>query len=94
MKRTISLIGAAMLLTRAVHAAAISAEPTNAFPVDLLTVLRLSGAQNLDVQIARERLAEAQANYGSAVAQLFPTLSPGVTSRSRRIRRALLRRSV
>jgi outer membrane protein TolC len=58
------------------------AQPTNAiYPIDLLTVLRLAGAQNLDIQIARERLAEARANHGSAVAQFFPTLTPGIAYR-------------
>jgi hypothetical protein len=49
--------------------------------IDLPTALRLAGAQNLDVQIARERLAEAKANHQSAVAQFFPWLSPGVIYR-------------
>lgn len=48
------------------------------YPIDLLTALRLAGAQNLDIQIARERLAEARANHGSAMAQFFPALSPGI----------------
>jgi outer membrane protein TolC len=47
----------------------------------LPTALRLAGAQNLDVQIARERLTEAKANHQSAVAQFFPWLSPGVIYR-------------
>jgi outer membrane protein TolC len=56
-----------------------SGQPTNAvYPIDLLTALRLVGAQNLDIQIARERLAEARANHGSAISQFFPTLSPGI----------------
>ncbi|HTI69909.1 MAG TPA: TolC family protein [Candidatus Limnocylindria bacterium] len=46
--------------------------------IDLPTVLRLAGAQNLDVQIARERLNEANANRSSAIAQFFPWLSPGI----------------
>jgi outer membrane protein TolC len=52
-----------------------------AHPIDLPTALRLAGAQNLDVQIARERLAEARANHQSAVAQFFPWISPGITYR-------------
>ena len=52
-----------------------------ALPIDLPTALRLGGAQNLDVQIARERLAEAKANHRSAVAQFFPWVSPGITYR-------------
>ncbi len=49
--------------------------------IDLPTALRLAGAQNLDVKIARERLAEAKANHQSALSQFFPWLSPGVTYR-------------
>jgi outer membrane protein TolC len=47
-------------------------------PIDLPTALRLAGAQNLDIQIARERLKEAEGNRTSAVEQFFPWLSPGV----------------
>jgi len=46
--------------------------------IDLPTTLRLAGAQNLDVEIARQRLAEARANYESALWQFFPWLSPGI----------------
>src|SRR3954464_487462 len=56
------------------------AQPTNSvYPIDLPTVLRLAGAQNLDIEIARQRLVEARANHGSAVASFFPWLSPGIT---------------
>jgi outer membrane protein TolC len=48
------------------------------FPLDLPTVLRLAGAQNLDVLIAREKLAEARANHAIARAQFFPWISPGL----------------
>ena len=55
------------------------AQTTNApQPIDLPTALRLAGAQNLDVKIAQERLAEAKANHQSAVAQFFPWISPGI----------------
>ena len=58
------------------------AQPTNTVqPIDLPTTLRLAGAQNLDVQIARERLAEAKANHESAVANFFPWLAPGISFR-------------
>ncbi|MDB6124321.1 MAG: hypothetical protein JWQ71_3314, partial [Pedosphaera sp.] len=55
-----------------------SAEP---YTIDLPTVLRLANAQNLDIQIARERLAQAKASYQSAVMQFLPWLSPGVSYR-------------
>jgi outer membrane protein TolC len=45
--------------------------------IDLTTVLRLANAQNLDIQIARERLNEAKANRDSATWGFFPWLSPG-----------------
>src|SRR5437867_5252894 len=54
------------------------AETNITHEIDLPTVLRLAGAQNLDVQIARQRLAEAKANHQSTVWQFFPWISPGV----------------
>ncbi len=49
--------------------------------MDLPTALRLAGAQNLDVQIARQRLDEARARHRSAVQEFFPWLSPGFVYR-------------
>lgn len=54
---------------------------TNVYLIDLPTALQLAGAQNLDVQIARERLAEAKANNESALLQFFPWVSAGVAYR-------------
>lgn len=56
------------------------AQTTNdaAYPIDLPTTLRLAGARNLDIQIAREQLNEALANRQSAVEQFFPWVAPGV----------------
>ena len=48
------------------------------YPIDLPTALRLAGTQNLDIQIAREHLKEAQANRASALEQFFPWIAPGV----------------
>ena len=58
-----------------------SAPANNPAWIDLPTALRLAGAQNLDIQIAVQRLAEAKANQQSAVWQFFPWLSPGVAYR-------------
>ena len=57
----------------------VSAQPTNEalYPIDLPTALRLAGAQNLDIQLAQERLREAQANRQSALEQFFPWISAG-----------------
>lgn len=55
------------------------AQETNAVhSIDLATALRLAGAQSLDVKIAREKLAEAKAVHGSAVASFFPWIAPGI----------------
>lgn len=56
------------------------AAPASSTPqmIDLPTVLRLAGARNLDVQIARERLAEAKAQHDQARRQFFPWVSPGI----------------
>jgi outer membrane protein TolC len=54
---------------------------TNVSRIDLPTALRLANAQNLDVQIAREKLNETKANHTSAVSQFFPWLAPGVSYR-------------
>src|ERR1017187_4720249 len=51
---------------------------TNTLPIDLPTTLRLVGARNLDIQIARENLDEAQAKHQSAVEQFFPWVAPGI----------------
>lgn len=48
------------------------------YPIDLPTTLRLAGAQNLDIQLARASLNEAKANRESAVEQFFPWIAPGV----------------
>lgn len=60
--------------------AVIAAAPqtTNRFLIDLPTALQLAGARSLDIQIAREKLAEAKANRESAVWQYLPSITPGV----------------
>src|SRR5580765_4174444 len=44
-----------------------SGSTNKVYLIDLPTVLRLANAQNLDIQMARERLEEAKANHESAV---------------------------
>ena len=70
------LLGATALL-RAQAPAPTAATAT----VDLDTVLRLAGAEAIDVQLAAARLREARAAADSATWALFPTLSPGVAYR-------------
>lgn len=52
-------------------------ETNHVLVVDLPAVLELAGARNLDVEISRQKLAEAKANRESAVWQFFPTLTAG-----------------
>jgi len=58
------------------------AEPPSAAPIDLATALRLAGADNLQVRIARERQSEAEADYQAARLRFFPWLTLGVGYRS------------
>ena len=52
---------------------------SGAYPIDLPTALRLAGAQNLDIQIARRAVDEATANRLSAIEQFFPWLALGAS---------------
>lgn len=49
--------------------------------IDLPTALRLAGAENLDVQIARQRVAEAEAGSLAAKEAFLPALSTGASYR-------------
>jgi outer membrane protein TolC len=76
----------AFLWTALVGSAQTPPAPTNLGTnntclIDLPAALRLAGAQNLDVQIARARLAEATANRESSVWQFFPWIGLGVSYR-------------
>ena len=51
---------------------------TNAFPIDLPTALRLSGAENWDVQIAAEKVQEARARLDAAKLLWLPSLNGGI----------------
>ncbi len=53
--------------------------PAGTYPIDLPTTLRLAGAQNLDIQIARQRLKEAEANRTSALERFFPWVGSGIS---------------
>ncbi len=49
--------------------------------VDLPTTLRLAGASNLDVAIAREKVSEARAASDAARARYFPWITPSIVVR-------------
>jgi outer membrane protein TolC len=72
-----------------------SAAADATYPIDLATALRLAGAQNLDVQLARNAVDEAHANYASAVERFLPSLVPSAsylshTGRDQRVEGVLL----
>jgi outer membrane protein TolC len=71
------LQGVLFLATAALVAAAEPA-PTS---IDLATALRLAGASNLEVQIAREKVAEARAAGDSARSRFLPWLAPAIVLR-------------
>jgi outer membrane protein TolC len=71
-------ICAAIAFTASSGLAGDQATNETVFPIDLPATLRLAHAQNLDIQIARERLNEARAEHQSAVQQFFPWVSPGI----------------
>ena len=71
-------IYAALILASGILITPAQPANTNTLPIDLPTTLRLVGARNLDIQIARENLNEAQAKHQSAVEQFFPWVAPGI----------------
>lgn len=50
-------------------------------PIDLPTVLRLAGTDALEIKLAGERLAEAEARRLAADYQFLPVLQPGLATR-------------
>ena len=75
-----SLRSRAGLLFALAAGSLFAAEPA-AGTIDLPTALRLAGANNLDVQIAREKVAEARAASDSARSRFFPFLQPAIVVR-------------
>ena len=69
------------VLVAALSVSAWSVDAADPLVIDLPTVLRLAGAENLDVKIAREQLAEAQAADSAARMQFLPWLSPAAVVR-------------
>lgn len=78
MIRILLIITAAAYGLLAAPAAPASTEPT---VVDLATALRLAGAQNSEVAIARERVLEAEAAHEQARQRFLPWLAPGISYR-------------
>ena len=80
MKRLVfrSAVAALLAVVCSVPAASTNGvAATNVLAIDLPAALQLAGARSLDIQIARQKLAEAKANRESSVWQFFPSISPG-----------------
>ena len=76
------LVASAAAWLFAVSLAAHAVEDaSDAYIIDLPTTLRLAGARNIDIQLAREKLAEARATQESAIEKFFPSAAPGITYR-------------
>jgi outer membrane protein TolC len=76
---TICLSGLTSLLMALPHHEVAAQETNKVYPIDLPSALHLAGAQNLEIQIARERLKEAEADRTSAIERFFPWIAPGVS---------------
>lgn len=61
--RRAQALAALLLLTLSPLRAPGAETSATAYPIDLATALRLAGAQNLDVQLARGKVTQAQANH-------------------------------
>src|SRR5438128_667474 len=81
MKRCCFAATIVALLANFTATAGESNPPARTIPIDLPSALRLAGARNLDVQLAREKVAEAYAGQESAIERFFPWVAPGITYR-------------
>src|SRR5216684_7207003 len=81
MKRSFLVLLFVGLLFDSNASAGDSAASHNLLVVDLPSVLRLAGARNIDIQLAREKFAEARAAEESAIERFFPWVAPGITYR-------------
>jgi outer membrane protein TolC len=77
----VSLVFVATMALQVVAAAADLNSQAKILTIDLPSALRLAGARNLDVQLAREKLAETYAAEESAIERFFPWVAPGLTYR-------------
>ena len=81
LKSRIALAFIGVALLQVVPVAAESNRSPKVLTIDLPTALRLAGARNIDIQLAREKFAEARAAEESAIERFFPWLAPGIAYR-------------
>src|SRR5207244_12315517 len=83
MKRCCFAVTVVALLINFIATGGESNAPEKTVLIDLPSALRLAGARNLDVQLARVKGAEAYAAQESANERFFPWVAPGITYRRR-----------
>lgn len=66
----------------AILASALLVRGADTAPIDLPTTLRLAGAKAIEVELARERLAESRAAADATRARYYPWLTPAITVRN------------
>ena len=66
-----------ILLALCLNSANAQTQNGMAYPIDIQTTLRLAGAQNLDIRIARSQLQRSRANQLMAWEKFLPWLAPG-----------------
>src|SRR6266436_3306902 len=81
LRSAIALAFIAMASLQVVPVVAETSRSLQVLTIDLPSALRLAGARNLDVQLAREKVAEAYAAQESAIERFFPWVAPGITYR-------------
>src|SRR5438128_4368011 len=81
LRSAIALAFIAMASLQVVLVVAESSRSPKVLTINLPTALRLAGARNIDIQLAREKLAETYAAEESAMERFFPWLAPGVAYR-------------
>jgi len=80
--RLAAVLFAALAPTFAYSAGEVGAtglSQVSAAKIDLPTALRLAGADNLDVQLAHEKVVEAQAAHAGTRQRFFPWIAPAIT---------------
>jgi len=66
-------------LAIALGACVAQAETAQTYPIDLPSALRLAGAQNVDIEMARQALRQAEADRVIALERFFPSMEAGVS---------------
>src|SRR5438128_1537686 len=81
LRSAIALAFIVMASLQLVPVVAESSRSPKVLTINLPSALRLAGVRNIDIQLAREKFAEARGAEESAIERFFPWLAPGATYR-------------